>query len=549
MINSIIIRNFLLIENLELDFYEGFSVLTGETGAGKSIFLKAILFCLSASKFGSEVIRPGAENASVSLIIDQDDEIKAFLLEKIGETFDGEIIIKRIQQQNNRKKFFINNEIVTGDLVFELSKFLLEFHGQNLHNYLSDAASHIEILDKFAASHSLRSRVSEKFLQISKLKSEIENVDKERRIIDHEISYLKHIVLELQNLNLQEGEEERLLDLKIKLQSENKKRDIITSIVKKIDECNLDQISLNVQKIILKSNLHAFANISMHLEKSIIEFEEAKVNLSNLIAEEEDIIIDIDQIEERLFSLKDASRKHDKKISELLTFLKESENKLEYLESRIVNYGNLELQIKALELEYQKDASELSDLRKEKAKSLEKQINSELASLKMENAEFFVEITDAHNSSKGLDKVNFSAITNKGMKSGPIDKIASGGELARFMLAIRVCLFDADFKGFIVFDEIDTGLGGQVASKIGKRLAKLGKINQVLVISHQPQVASLADHHYHIKKIASADYTLSNIEKISGEIREYEIARMISADEITDAAIAAARELLMEKVL
>ena len=544
MLSSIIIRNFLLIENLELDFYKGFSVLTGETGAGKSIFLKAILFCLSAGKFGSEVIRPGFDHATVSIIIDSNDEVKAFLLQKMDISFDGEIIIKRVQQQNNRKKFFINNEIVTSDIVFELSKFLLEFHGQNLHNYLADPSSHIKILDKFIGAAILRSKVFEKFTQIGKLKSEIAEIDKERRIIDQEISYLEHIVLELKNLNIEEGEESRLMDLKIKLQSENKKRETISSIVKKIDECNLDQISLNVQKTIIKTNLHAFEPISIHLEKALIEFEEAKLFLSNLIAEEDDLIMDIDQVEERIFSLRDASRKHNKQISELLSFFKESEERLEYLESRIVNYGNLEAKLKLLEAEYQADALELRHLRKAKAQELETQINSELEFLKMEDAKFFVEFSDANNGSSGIDKVSFSALTNKGMKAGSIDKIASGGELARFMLAVRVCLFDVDFKGLMIFDEIDTGLGGQVASKIGKRLVELGKRNQVLVISHQPQVASLADHHYKIQKISYANETISNIEKIFDEIRVEEIARMISADKITDASIAAAKELL-----
>jgi DNA repair protein RecN (Recombination protein N) len=545
MINSIIIRNFLLIDNLELDFYKGFSVLTGETGAGKSIFLKSILFCLSGAKFGSEIIKPGSDSASVSIMIDQDDSIRQFLLEKMDVEFDGEIIIKRIQQQNNRKKFFVNDEIVTADLVFELSKLLLEFHGQNLHNYLADPSSHMEILDKFAQNFDLRTKISEKFTQIGKLKSEIAEIDKERRIIDQEISYLKHIVAELQDLNIEEGEESTLLDIKIKLQSESKKRDSISSIVKKIDECNLDQISLNIQKMILKSNLHSFENISAHLEKAVIEFEEAKLVLSNIIADEEEMIMDIDEIEERIFSLRDASRKHNKQISELPNFLKESEEKLAYLESRIVNYGNLEAQVKILEQEYQSDAMKLRSLRKEKALELEKQINSELEFLKMEDAKFFVEITDANNSSKGADKITFSAVTNKGMKSGSIDKIASGGELARFMLAVRVCLFDEDFKGLIIFDEIDTGLGGQVASKIGKRLSELGKINQVLVISHQPQVAALADYHYKIAKVSTEKETISKIIKISDLAREQEVARMISADKITDAAVAAARELLM----
>jgi DNA repair protein RecN (Recombination protein N) len=546
MINSIIIRNFLLIENLSLDFYKGFSVLTGETGAGKSIFLKSILFCLSAGKFGSEVIRPGADSASVSIILDHNDRLNAFLLEKIGVEFDGEIIIKRVQQQNNRKKFFINDEIVTADLIFEFSKFLLEFHGQNLHNYLADPASHMEILDKFAENLELRSKISEKFAQINKVKNEIAEISKERKIIDNEISYLKHIVAELQNLNIQDGEEAKLLDIKIKLQSENKKREAISSIAKKFDECNLDQISLNIQKTILKSNLYSFENISTHLEKAMIEFEEAKLFLSNIMADEDDVTMDIDEIEERIFSLRDASRKHNKQISELPDFLKESEAQLAYLESRIINYGNLEAQIKLLEVEYQESALELRLMRQAKARELEKQINAELEFLKMEDAKFFVEIADASPGSKGMDKITFSAVTNKGMKSGSIDKIASGGELARFMLAVRVCLFDSDFNGLIIFDEIDTGLGGQVASKIGKRLSELGKVNQVLVISHQPQVASLADHHYKISKISDGNETLSKIEKISNEARENEIARMISADEITDAAVAAARELLCQ---
>ena len=257
----------------------------------------------------------------------------------------------------------------------------------------------------------------------------------------------------------------------------------------------------------------------------------------------------LDQVEERLFALKDASRKHNKSISELPNFLSSAKEQLEKHQKISLDHSHLEKNIIQAELEYNKYAQSLSLIRKSKAQELVEKINSELTFLMMPDAQFFIEVNDALPSHSGINKISFMAKTNQGMKSGAIDKIASGGELSRFMLAVRVSLFDPNFKGLIIFDEIDTGLGGQVAARIGQRLATLGKINQVLVISHQPQVAALADNHYQVKKTVIAQQTRSVISKITTIERKKEIASMLSSGRITDISLAAAEELISEKKL
>lgn len=543
MLTHVSIRNFLLIRNADIDFSSGFSVLTGDTGAGKSMFLKSIIFCLGG-RFNSEVISLGADAATVTLAFRVNESIKDLLNNDYGIFFEEDLLVKRVHYANNRKKFFINGELVNQDIILKISAYLLEFHGQNMHNYLSDQSVHIDILDQFSHNSLILSQLKSLYHEINDVKSQINDIYEKKKFAESEIDYLEHIIKELEQIDVKEGEESALANKRIELQSQERERVVIKSISDKLNSNLLLQEIMSMQKLMSKSSHQSIIRCSSHLDQALIEIEEAIAAFNDICFFEDDELT-LDEVEDRLFAIRNIARKHGKSADDLMNFLSSSKEKLSYLKNLAYSHDNLLIKLENLEKEFLVKSQEISEKRKNNAKILADKINAELSYLEMKDASFDINISrlEAYNV-KGFDRVSFTARTNKGMNDGMISKIASGGELSRFMLAVRASLLEHDFSGLIIFDEIDTGLGGKVASSIGKRLRMLGEVNQVLVISHQPQVAALANNHYRIFKTEVNDITVSDIKLLDKNARKFEIARMLSADEITDAAISTALELI-----
>ena len=546
MLQSLHIKDFILIEKLELDFSEGFCVITGDTGAGKSILLDSIIFCLGGKISGSPV-RPGSDSCIVTLVFSAHDAVRQYLA-KLNIDADDEIIIRRTQNQSGRKKFLINDQIVTATVMQTLFDYLLELHGQHNHTLLINPSTHVEILDEYGKLTDLRDEVSTCYQNWQKLESKINEFSEERDNIEKEIDYLTHVCTELRQAQISVGEEQELADTKKRLQNRDKEINLIQSVLSEIESSSIEQIIARSQRAI--SNLAGSENlekVNSDLELAYDKIEDAKSMLNQVLQEFHSSHYSPEEIEDRLYEIRTLARKHSCSSDELIDFLEKSEEQLEQFRSKIGNSANLQEQTELCKKQYFDKAKILSDKRASTAKYLEKKTMQELSALEMQKAIFKIEIDTSENyfTAKGMDRVRFIASTNPGMNLLPIDKIASGGELSRFMLSLRVALFDNAPKQTVIFDEIDVGISGLVADSIGQRLKLLSNAVQIIVITHQPQVAGKADQHILVEKTQHNLHTSVKASNLSVEGKSLELARMISGQKITKTGIEAAKELIV----
>jgi DNA repair protein RecN (Recombination protein N) len=547
MLHSLSVKNFILIDKLDIEFTQGFCVITGDTGSGKSLLLDAILFCLGG-KFSGDVIKNNTDYCSVSAIFTLHEYVKSFLV-KIDIECEDELVIKRIQKPGNRKQFLINDQIVTQKTIETISEYLFELHGQNSHSILTNSASHIDILDNYGDLLAPRSDLSEYFKNIQSLDKDITEIAEIKEKIESEIDYLSFIVEELSNANIKQGEEEHLSNIRLILQKGDKEIKQAQDILSKLEAPEIDQSINKALRIIARSGKddEEFNLISSDLEIAYSKLEEARTRLQSIIRNFNVTEYNLEEVEDRLFEIRDKTRKYGIRADEVDEFLIQSTEKLEFLKGKINNSDELKKSLQIIKKQYFDLATILSAKRLEAAKNLEALVQKELEQLKMEKAIFKVEIStdqNGHFTRNGIDSVRFVASTNPGMLLAPIDKIASGGELSRFMLALKTCLFDKSVRPLIIFDEIDTGIGGVVADAVGERLKKLSKIAQVVVITHQPQVAGKADQHLLVSKTQLEAHTIVTVETLEHDSRHLELARMISGKVVTDNSIRAAKELL-----
>ena len=547
MLQNLSIQDFLLIDKLDLDFEDGFCVITGQTGAGKSILLEAILFALG-SKVGGEVVRANQEKAVVVLTFSRVQQAAEYLSEyDINLSADEDIIIKRIQYAHGRRKFLINDNVITQKIVSDLFDYLLEIHGQHNHTLLLKASSHLEILDQSAGNIQLRKEVTDLYKLWQELHSEILTASAEKEAIIKEIDYLTHICHELKVLDIKDGEEEELTEIKKRLQTREKEIKLIETILNDVEASNITQIIAKAQRNINKSdNIEIYNNVNISLEEIFNKVEEAKLALTNILHSFDLPDHSLLEIEDRLYAIRSISRKHGCAVSELGNLMHGSEQKLIALEQKIKNNLELSEKVRSVKQEYLHKAKLLSENRQIAARELEKKTMGELSMLDMKKAVFAVEINSEEKNAgiNGIDEVRFLVLTNPGMPKAPIDKIASGGELSRFMLAFRTALFDKTTKRAIVFDEVDVGISGSVADSVGQRLKILSTVAQVIVITHQPQVAGKANQHILVEKTQMSVNTSVTAYSLDLEERTRELARMISGKEITANSLAAAKELM-----
>lgn len=537
MLVTLSIKNFVLIESLTLDFTSGLYVISGETGAGKSVLLNSIVFALGG-KFDSKVIRSGADFASVSAQFSVSKEIEKSL-EDFGIDASESLIIKRQQFANGRKKFFINDDPATAKIVTQISDSLIEMHGQHGYGRLLNPSCHLGILDIFGELEDSKQDVKVKYREYKNIEDDLEMISKDQGLIRREIDYLEHVVSELESKCPGRGEEEDLASKRIKLRNNEKRNSALEKIENIIQETSLDNKLYEMQK--LSSGIdESFHELLQNLEQMQIYLGEAKSSINAL--KNDSVEENLDDIESRLFEIKDLSRKYNVPSDELSEFLEKTKGELDSLKNKINNSDNLAENLAKARAEYQKHAKDLSDERKKVAKLFESKIEKEFAPLSMEGCKWIVRIEEKAPSANGIDDVRFTAITNPGSSPAPIDKIASGGEIARMMLAVKLALFDKDSSPTIIFDEIDTGLGGRVADSVGERIKALSKIAQTIIITHQPQVASKADYNI----LVSKKNGISFAKILDENEKQEEIARMISGAEVTDTAKKAAKELIKQ---
>lgn len=544
MFHSLSVKNFILIDELEIEFNKGLCVITGETGAGKSILLDAILFCLGY-KTSNNIIKRGKDYAVVNIIFSLNEEIKNFLIQNFIEP-EALLLVKCLQKAEGRKNFFINNQVVNKAIMQQLATYLFELHGQNNNISILYANTQRDILDSYGNLLDFRVELSKCYQTWQNTRKEIAEITLKQNSIDQEIDYLSFATEELTKLNIQIGEEEKLANIRKDLQNKDKDLQLIKDILEQINNPEINTSINRAEKLLARQgDNERFEAIATSLEEAYNNLEEARQGLSNLLDSFNYEEYNLEETEERLFLIKAISRKYNVPADELGIFLDKSLEKLGILKNKIANSNELKAQEMLLRKKYYELASDLSSKRLAAAKHLEESLHQELKQLKMAKAIFEIEIIAGKESTaSGNDDIVFKASTNPGTATEAINKIASGGELSRFMLALKTSLFDKMVKPSIIFDEIDVGIGGEVADKVGERLKKLSSVTQVIVITHQPQVAGKADLHIKIEKTQLEKETKVTVKALNLAERQEELARMISGKTITEASLKAAKELL-----
>lgn len=549
MLQTLSITNVVLIDQLNLEFKFGLGVLTGETGAGKSILLDALGLALG-ERSNTSLIRPNEDQAIVTaeFCISENHPVHKLLNEQ-GLSAGDTIILRRTLTRDGRSRAFVNDQTVSLNLLRTIGETLVEIHGQ--FDHLLDSTRQRQVLDNFGLLDSLTLQTKEAFKAYEAAKKTYVNMQlkAEKQLKNQE--YLRYCLKELEDLNPQENEEDSLLLKRTKLQNSAKLKDIYKSSLEALNhERGAEGLLFQAYKNINKANeiTHGtFDKILIVLDRALIETSEALRQLQASISLDIQENETLESLEERLYQLRSLARKHDVGIADLLNVKNKIENDLVFIEDSEQTLKHLDAILQEAKITFQKCAKELSTARKQSALKLEEGLSKELPPLKLENAKLkvsFSEHDESNWSESGYDYIQFNVSTNPGMPFGPLAKIASGGERSRLMLALKVLLANNALNSLLIFDEIDAGVGGAVASAIGERLKKLSHQLQVLAITHSPQVASYADYHMHASKKLSKDDFQTNVCILDDHERREEIARMLAGASITPEARAAAEQLL-----
>ena len=554
MLRELLVKNIVLIESLNVHFKNGLSVLTGETGAGKSILLDSIGLILG-NRVDFNLIRNNENVASVTAIFEIDDKHPVInVLEKFSVNHETELIIRREINSNGKSKCIINDVVITRNALIEITDNLIEVQGQFEDRGLLNTKTHLSLLDAFADHNDLIENSREAYnsmINLLKLINEAEAIAKKN---NEDNDWLKDSYDQLVLLDPKFKEEEEL-DKNKKYLANRTKIDTAMAFTRNIIEKESGLEDLINQVIKSLESIHKIENDNINSAIEIINGTKADIEeLKNIVngesLETTQGIDKLDLIEDRLHALRTEARKHNCTVDDLITIRNKLKTSLNDIKDNNFKIEDLKKEYDDAKMKFVKLSTLLSESRKKYATILSKKINDELPQLKLENARLSINfdkvaIEDA--SILGIDKVTFLASTNSNNDMLPINKIASGGELSRFLLAIKVVLEAAIHNRTIIFDEIDSGIGGSVANAVGTRLAKLGASYQAMVVTHSPQVTSKGHNHYLVQKNMNNNQTYTNIIELSENEKIEEIARMLSGSNITNEAREAAFKLLDNK--
>lgn len=552
MLQSLSIRNVVLIDKLDLDFNRGLSVLTGETGAGKSILLDSLGLVLG-NRAETSLIRFGEDKLSVTAVFDlpdKSDPLWSVLNENELEA-EEELIIKRTLTRDGKSKIFVNDQAVSLKLLKDIGKYLVEVHGQFDNQGLLNPANHLSVLDAYGNYPQLTLSVEESFQTYKSAKRQRIKAEEDIAKAKQDEENLRHWVKELEAAGTYAGEEAELSARRAELMNAEKIIENLSYAYNVLTQGSDVQSALrHAQSALDKAASHVegkYDEIIAALDRALIETSEA---ISQIESASENISMntnELENIESRLFMLKGLARKHQVSVEDLPQVLADFQGRLSTIELGEEGIKNLRKAEQNARLNYLKSANELSAARIKAAAELDKSVMRELPPLKMEKARFVTQINkndEAAWNENGFDAVAFTVATNPNSPQGPINKIASGGELARFMLALKVNLAQSSSVSAMIFDEVDAGVGGATAQAVGERLARLAQGVQVMVVTHSPQVASRGNNHFKVEKSTVDNVTTTNVRELSENERCEEIARMLAGEVITDEARAAANVLI-----
>ncbi|MEM9436179.1 MAG: DNA repair protein RecN [Pseudomonadota bacterium] len=548
MLRGLDIRDMLIIDRLELEFQPGLNVLTGETGAGKSILLDALGFVLGW-RGRADLVRSGAEQGEVVAWFDlpEDHPARRVLAEADYGGSDGELVLRRVNNRDGRKTSYINDRRASGELLRSLSDTLVELHGQHDDRGLLNVRGHRALLDAFGGYEAKRAAVRSAWRGLGAAREALKIAKESVAALAAEEEFLRHAVSELETLSPEPGEDEALDAKRRLMQGAERIREDIAKAAQALGLDGAEGMMGDATRWLEGAAAQAEGGLDAplsSLSRALVELGEAQAGVDAVLDQLSFDPHELEGVEERLFALRALARKHQVAPDELSALMVELRGKLDAFDASGADIAELEAALSKAETEYDKAAKSLSEARATAARKLDAAMAGELAPLKMERAVFETSVTRAEPGPDGVDQVAFTVATNPGAPAGPLNKIASGGELSRFLLALKVCLTGGASGLTMIFDEIDRGVGGATADAVGRRLAKLSEEAQVLVVTHSPQVAALGAHHWRVAKRVEDEMTFSVVDPLAPIERVDEIARMLSGDTVTDAARAAAQELL-----
>ena len=550
MLLEISIKNFAIIEEVSLHFDQGMTILTGETGAGKSIIIDAMNMMLG-SRAATDVIRHGASKAEIEGLfsLENSRSLKP-IFEEQGLELTDELIIRREILQNGRSVSRVNGQLVNLSVLKAIGQYLVDIHGQHDQEELMRPQLHIAMLDEFGDQEflTLRDRYYETFDRYRGLRKQVLTLQKNQQEHKARIEMLEFQIAEIESADLKSGEDLTLHQERERLLNHKQIADTLTNAYAMLDNEDFSSLS-NVRSAMndlesIEEYDPSYKELSSNLSESYYVLEDVTKRL-------EDIIDGLDfdgnrlmQIEARLDLINSITRKYGGNVNDVLEYFAQISKEYQLLTGNHSSSEDLEVELKALEKTLVELAGQLSQARHLLAKQLESEIKQELQELYMEKANFQVQFTKSKFNREGNEQVEFYISTNPGEDFKPLIKVASGGELSRLMLAIKSAFSRKEGKTSIVFDEVDTGVSGRVAQAIAQKIHKIGSNGQVLAISHLPQVIAIADYQFFIEKISDEHSTVSKVRLLDMDERVEEIAKMLAGENVTDAALTQARELL-----
>ena len=550
MLARLSIRDIVLIDRLDIDFGSGLAALTGETGAGKSILLDAFALALGA-RGEAALVREGAEQGQVTAVFDiaKDHPARRVLADNDLASED-ELIVRRVQFADGRTRAFINDQPVSVQVLRALGAALVEIHGQHDDRAFVDAATHRALLDAYGALEDDAAAVARFWDERRQREVAVERHRAEVERADREADWLRHAAAELESLSPQTGEETALAERRAAMMQAEKVAEDLRATLDSLagPSSPLPPLSTAVRRL-ERRVVQAPALLEpavKAIDAALTALNEARAHLEQALDVADYDPRELERIEERLFALRGAARKYNVPVDELAALARRYQADLALIDAGAERLAALEREAKEAAARYREAAEKLATARRRAGQKLDKAVNAELKPLKLDRAEFSTAISPEGEGPHGLDRVEFWVRTNPGTRPGPLMKVASGGELARFLLALKVVLADRGSAPTLVFDEIDTGVGGAVADAIGVRLARLAGDVQVIAVTHAPQVAARADRHYLISKdaLAKGKRVATRVAELAAERRREEIARMLAGAEITAEARAAAERLI-----
>jgi len=544
------IRDMLIIDRLELGFEPGLNVLTGETGAGKSILLDSLGFVLGW-RGRAELVRQGACQGEVQAWFDlTPDHPARDVLKEAGLPDAGdELILRRINTTDGRKTAWVNDRRCSGQVLRTLAETLVELHGQQDDRGLLNARGHRELLDAYGGLSEERAEVRAAWRGVRAARQERDATAEQLETARSDEEFLRHSLAELESLAPQPGEEADLDSRRRMMQAAER---ISADIAKARDALGgegAEGAAGNALRWLEGVEEHAEGQLDAPIAaigRALVELDDALNGVTRCLEVLEFNPQDLEQAEERLFAIRALARKHGVAPDDLTGLAAGLRSRLDAVESGDTELAARDAELREAQTIYANAAEKLSAARRGAAAALDRAMTAELAPLKMERAVFTTGITACEPGPDGTDEVAFLVATNPGAPAGPLARIASGGELSRFLLALKVCLTGTESGLTLIFDEIDRGVGGATADAVGRRLANLAHGGQVLVVTHSPQVAALASHHWRVEKNVTDDETLSTVSPLGPDERIDEIARMLSGDTVTQEARAAAQALMTD---